>query len=262
MIFATGAFDAATDDSRSSNDGYHYYERARSAVQIDLFTEGSSVLVQGLAIMAIYLQRKNKPNAGYICLGLAIRMAMALGFHVSSFDGGEAKLTVLESEMRSRIWWTLVTLEAGMSMTFGRSHSIPMPSLFAVRLPINCDDEHLTVSTTERPVDVDRPTRYSALITQARLAQMAFHTQDRIARSLPSPTVDQVKWCGSYFREKMAVLPAYVYHLTPPYAFAQAVQIWRARDYQSIVYRPVYLSAAWNAGGAASSDSTVREIVE
>ena len=261
MIFATGASDVASDDS-PDNDGYHYYERARTALQIDLFAEGSLVLVQGLAIMAIYLQRRNKPNAGYICLGLAIRMAMALGLHVSTPDGDEAKLTVLESEMRSRIWWVLVTLEAGMCMTFGRSHSISLPSLFAVRLPVNCDDEHLTVSSTERPPDAPHATRHSALITQARLAQMAFHTQDRISRSLPSPTVDQVKWCGDYFRDKMAALPSYAYQLTSPYTFAQAVQIWRARDYRSAVYRPVYLSAAWGAGGAMSSDSTVREIVQ
>lgn len=258
MIFATGAYDAATDDL-PGNDGYGYYERARAALQIDLFAEGSLTLVQGLAIMAIYLQRRNKPNAGYICLGLAIRMAMALGLHVSDPEADETKLTVLESEMRVRIWWVLVTLEAGMSMTFGRSHSIPLSSLAAVPLPVNCNDEHLTASSTERPADVQYPTRYAPLIVQARLAQMAFHTQDRISRSLPSPTVEQVKWCGDYFHERLRTLPSYANQRS---TFAQIVQVWRARDYRSAVYRPVYLSAAWSTGQPTSSDVTVRTIVE
>jgi transcriptional regulatory protein GAL4 len=261
MIFATGAFDSATEDAQD-NDGSHYYEAARAALQLDLFAEGSLVLVQGLAIMALYLQQRNKPNAGYVCLGLAIRMAMALGLHVSTPTADEMGLTVLESEMRSRIWWVLVAMEAGMCMTFGRPHAICLPSLFAVRLPVNIDDEHLTVSTIERPADAPYATRYTALITQARLAQMAFHTQDRISRSLPSPSVDQVKWCGDYFHQKLAALPAYMRQATPPYQFAQSVQIWRARDYRSIVYRPVYLSAAWSAGGMDALDDTVRDIVE
>lgn len=258
MIFATGAYDIATEDS-PDDDGYFYYERARAALQADLFAEGSLILVQGLAIMALYLQRRNKANAGYICLGLAIRMAMALGLHLTSPASEETKLTILESETRCRIWWVLVTLEGGMSMTFGRSHSIPLSSLSAVRLPVNCDDEHLTVSSTERPADVSHPTRYSPLITQARLSQMVFHTQDRISRSLPSPSADQVKWCGDYFRDKMKTLPSYMWQSG---TFAHTVQIWRARDYRSAVYRPVYLSAAWGAGRAGSSEGTVREIVE
>ena len=262
MIFATGAYDSATDDALA-NDGSEYYEVARAALQQDLFAEGSLMLVQGLGIMALYLQRCKKPNAGYVCLGLAIRMAMSLGVHVSVPSGNGTGLTVLECEMRSRIWWGLVTLEAGMSMTYGRPHGICLPSLSAVRLPVNVEDEHLTVSTPVQPAAASYVTRYTALIKQARLAQMAFHSLDRISRSLPSPTVEQVRWCSDYFRDQLAALPAYMQSTAPPqHRLACAVQIWRSRDYQSVLCRPVFLSAAWKAGATATSDQSVREVVE
>lgn len=262
MIFAVGAFDSTTNDGLGE-DGFQYYEEARAALQQGLLKGGSLLLIQGLAVMALYLQRIGKPNAGYICLGLAIRMAVALGVHVSAPSSNGNGLTVLESEMRSRIWWGLVTLEAGMSMTYGRPHGIHFPSLSAVRLPINTDDGYLTVSTTHFPSDLPRVTLYTALITQAKLAQMAFHSLDRISRSQPSPTVEQIKWCGDYFRDQLAALPAYMQpHAPGPYRLARAIQIWRARDYRSILYRPVLLSAAWSSNPRAASAEVVREIVE
>ncbi|KAM0559892.1 hypothetical protein ACHAPJ_003841 [Fusarium lateritium] len=262
MIFATGANDLATGEAFRDN-GVQYYERARAALQHDLLEGGSLLLVQGLAIMAIYLQRNDKPNTSYICLGLAIRIAMALGLHVSTTNGNGKGLTVLESEMRCRIWWGLVTLETGHCMTFGRPHALSFLSLFSARLPVNTEDEYLTVSSTQQPPDVPDLTRYSPLIKQARLAQLALHSLDRISRSLPSPTVEQIKWCGEYFRDQLAALPAYMQPTgSPPDRLAWAVQIWRSRDYMSILYRPVFLSAAWSSGSGAASVEQVREIVD
>lgn len=196
MIFAMGACDYATDNAPHET-GFPYYERARAALQQDLLEGGSLVLVQGLAIMAIYLQRNDRPNTSYICLGLAIRIAVALGLHVSTPSGSGGGLTVLESETRCRVWWCLVTLETGMCMTYGRNHALSLPSLSTARLPVNTDDEHLTVSTSQPPPDSAGITRYTPLIKQAKLANVVLHSLDRISGSLPSPTVEQVKWCGT-----------------------------------------------------------------
>lgn len=263
MVFAMGALDLAPDDE-PDEPGSHYYEAARDALQHDLLKGGSLLLVQGLALMALYLQRTTKPNAGYICLGLAFRMAIALGLHVSTPPSKNGLgLTALESEMRCRIWWGLVTLETGMCMTYGRPHCIDVPSLFTVRLPVNTEDEYLTVSSTQLPSDSALVTQYSALVTQARLSQAALHSLERISRSLPSPTVEQIKWCGNYFRNQLASLPAYTQSPAPfSYRLASSVQIWRARDYASVLYRPVLLSAAWGSVRETASDEAVREIVE
>lgn len=262
MIFATGAFDSALQGNVDNN-GEQYYEKARTALQEDLLLGGSLTLVQGLMIMAIWLQRISRPNAGYICLGFAIRMAITLGIHVSAPNIKNSGLSVLASEIRARTWWGLVALETGHCMTYGRPHGVNLPSLSTARLPINTDDGLLTVSTAQAPGDADRVTLYTALINQAWLAQMASHSLDRLSRSLPSPTAEQIKWCGDQFREQLAALPHYMQPgAAGLYKFARAVQTWRARDYQSILYRPVLLSAAWNTSGLATSDENVKQVIK
>lgn len=188
MIFAMGAFDAAT--SENDDNGYRFYDIARQTFRQAVIEEGSLQLVQGLTIMAIYLQKSNMPNAGYVCLGLAIRMAIALGIHTSTTND---KLSCLDSEIRTRLWWSLVTLETGCSITFGRPPCLSFAVLTTSRLPRNSEDQNLTVSDVELPDDTGDVTLYTALIVQARLARSAFDLQTRISRSLPSPTVEQIK---------------------------------------------------------------------
>ncbi|ORY27927.1 fungal-specific transcription factor domain-domain-containing protein [Naematelia encephala] len=258
MIFAMGSFDLAL--TAEDDNGYKYYEIARHAYREEVMEEGSLQLVQGLAIMANYLQRSNKPNAGFVCLGVAIRMAIALGIHASATGG---KLTALDSETRTRLWWGLVTLEAGCCSTFGRPHALGFSSLMAVRLPTNCDDESLTVSDETIPPAAQHVTLYTALIIQARLAKTAFGLQDRISKSLPSPRVEQIKWCGQSFQDDLLSFPAFMQTAGPgPYRLARAIQSWRARYLRSVLYRPVLLSAAWSPSWRNGRDKTVHEIVE
>lgn len=263
MIFATGAFDAVLDDDSVYDDGFKYFEIARTHLQKELLAEGSLTLVQGLAVMAIYLQRCNKPNAAYACLGLAIRMAMALGLHDEPPESVYPGLTILELEMRSRVWWCLVILETGMSVTYGRPHGVNLSLLNGVRLPTNTEDECVTVSTKVQPAGAVEVTRYTALIMHARLAQMLVSRLDRVSRSTPSPTVEQIKWVGDRFRAELAELPAFMSSPGPPlYRLAQAIQTWRARDYCSVLYRPIFLSAVWSIGGTAAWDGCVKEIIK
>jgi transcriptional regulatory protein GAL4 len=243
MILALGAFDSATVEG--DKDGQMYYEIAREALQRDMLADGTLQLVQGLAIMGNYLQRSNRPNAGFMCLGWAIRMAVALGLHVPSKQIG---LSSLEQEMRNRVWWALVTLETGCSVTFGRPHGFGQTIVSVVPLPINCEDEHLTVSTQSPPAQADHVTRYSPLIIQARLAGAMTEIHDRILLSRVSPTVELITRWDNGIVQALARLPPFMQHVeSGPYRFARAAQLWRARDYRAILYRPILLAAAWDS---------------
>jgi transcriptional regulatory protein GAL4 len=66
QIFAMGAFDLAS--SPTDPDGERFYEVARQALSSEMMDRGTLQLVQGIAIMANYLQRSNRPNSGYVCL--------------------------------------------------------------------------------------------------------------------------------------------------------------------------------------------------
>jgi transcriptional regulatory protein GAL4 len=258
MIIAMGAWDAMKDD-RDDN-GYRFYDMARQSARQAMVEEGSIQMVQGLAIMALYLQKSNKPNAGFVCLGFAIRMAIALGIHASTTS---RRLPAFETEMRRRLWWSLVALENGCSLTFGRPSCLSMASVTTCQLPRNISDADLTVSDDHLPDDSEDVTLYTALIVQAHLARIVFELQNRIAHSLPSPSVEQIKWCGDRYKETVEALPP---HLAPSapggYTLARAIQSWRTRDMWSIFYRPVMLSAEWTVSRRQNSDSNVHDIVE
>jgi len=243
MIFAMGAFDRAT--TPDADDGDRYYQIAWAALQKDMLEEGTLQLVQGLGIMANYLQRSHRPNAGYICLGMAIRMGLALGLHTPTTS---TRASPLDKEMRARVWWALVTLEAGCSVTFGRPHALGSAALVALAPPLNCDDEHLTVSTQEKPTEVAVPTRYTALIVQSHLARATCSVHDKILHSSPAPTIEQVKWCDEHIVAAVEGLPPFMLNMSDgEYRLARSVQIWRARDFRAILYRPVLLAAAWDS---------------
>lgn len=253
-----GALDLA--QSEEDDDGHGYYEIARQSMDREILEGGTLPLVQGLAIMANYLQRNNRPNAGYLCLGMAIRMATALGLHTPTAG---KKCSALEKEMRIRVWWSLVALEAGCAVTFGRPHSVGPFQLAAIPLPVNVDDEYLTVSTTVQPKPCDRPTLYTALIVQAKLAKVTCGIHDRILQSHPAPTVEQVK---RYDERVISVLQAQSsisqVEQNDPYQLARRVQLWRIKDFRAVLHRPILLAAAWDTSHRKILLPGVREAIE
>ncbi|ORX35105.1 fungal-specific transcription factor domain-domain-containing protein [Kockovaella imperatae] len=260
MIFAMGELEKA--EKESDPIGSKYYLQARLALQQSFLEEGSVELVQGLAIMAIYLQHTNRPNAGYLCLGSAIRMAIALGLHLPA-KTLQKSTSLLRSEIRLRVWCCLVTLEAGCSITFGRPHGVGTTMISSRQMPVNCDDERLTVSTTERPDDKDEPTVYSALIVQAHLANVTSQIYSRILHSEKAPTIEQIQWCDRLIMNTMAEVPANI--KTPrvgPNQLALFVQEWRIRDQRVILYRPVLLAAAWASWHYSFTDPAVASCVQ
>lgn len=266
MIFALGEYDKA--ETPTSPSGERYYHVARAALQTTWLEEGSVEMIQGLALMAIYLQYMNKPNAGYLCLGTSIRMAVALGLHLPSrigLAGGIVHRTsVLRSEMRTRIWCSLVTLEVGCAVTFGRPNAVAHSQLKSIPPPINCEDQSLTVSTTLPPTDIDRPTMYSALIVQVHLAKATCLVYDRILHCHRAPTLEQIQWCDKQIANAAAHLPPTM--ITPPTRgpcnLALAVQVWRTRDQRAILYRPVLLAAAWSSSQYHLVDPKVGDCIQ
>lgn len=258
MIFAMGAFDAAKEDK--SDDGHSYYEKAREALHSDMLEDGTLELVQGLAIMGNYLQRSNRPNAGFVCLGLAIRMAVALGLHDPSTS---ARLSPFDQESRKRVWWCLITNETGCSVTFGRPNGVGAALSGPMPLPLNIDDEHLTVSSEMLPESVDTETKHSALLIQARVARAMATVHDRILLSYPAPTLEQINGWDKRIADAIARLPEPLQHAqSGRYRFARASQLWRTRDFRAILYRPILLAAAWDSSSQSELPRQVREAIE
>lgn len=59
----------------------YFLERALAHVNVDCLEVGNLTLVQAFTLLSNITQKRNKPNAGSIYLGIATRMATSLGLH-------------------------------------------------------------------------------------------------------------------------------------------------------------------------------------
>src|SRR5258708_6117676 len=78
MVMAIGAF---TGEASSKRADYYYCRLASQSLSLEVMQRGSLSLVQAIALMANYLQKRNKPNSGFTLLGVAMNMAQGLGLH-------------------------------------------------------------------------------------------------------------------------------------------------------------------------------------
>lgn len=144
IIYALGSIALTTSDSFAD---LPFYNAAKSHLGIESFGSGHIETIQALALMAgWYLHYRNRPNMASAVMGAVFRMANALGLHkepageVGGEDGGIGRRN---REIRRRIWWSLVVLDAGEATNLGRVSKI---NLFdsEVGLPSNINEVSVT----------------------------------------------------------------------------------------------------------------------
>lgn len=116
-----------------------FYRRAVSPWQDRCILEsGSLPLVQALLLLSNYTQKRDKPNTGWNFLGLAVRMALGLGLYreLPKWD-----ISILEREIRRRVWWGIFIFDSGASKTFGRVVLLPDSDTMDVKHVLNVPDE-------------------------------------------------------------------------------------------------------------------------
>ncbi|KAI0439714.1 fungal-specific transcription factor domain-containing protein [Xylaria telfairii] len=222
------------------------FAQARSVLSFNILEVGNITLVQALALISNYEQKRNKPNSGYNYSGLALRVAMGLGLH-KEFQGWD--ISPLAMEIRRRTWWSLCVFEVGSTITFSRPHTWPHEGVETL-LPLNVDDRSLTALSKSYPKELDSITPYTALITQA-----SFHTATspiycRVI-SKPPPSANELLSMDNRLIEPwLRSLPSYFDEgiRTPAnYRHAHSVMKWRLRNFRIIMYRPFVIRKALNA---------------
>lgn len=134
-ILALGAWSIGDD---SSDLDITFYQEARGCLQQALvFETGNLTLVQALLLLSNYAQKRNKPNTGWNLLGLAVRMAMSLGLH-KEFPGW--KISLLQREIRRRLWWGVFIFDSGAAKTFGRPILLPEEDVMDAKQVLNIHD--------------------------------------------------------------------------------------------------------------------------
>lgn len=109
--------------------------------------------VQILILLAIYSLRAPKGPGAWTYIGLAMRTCIDLGLHRRN---PHRRVSILESEMRKRIFWTCYCLDRQISIILGR--------------PFAISDRDIDV---ELPLDVDESVQDTATFEAARAAKNA-----------------------------------------------------------------------------------------
>ncbi|KAL2844267.1 fungal-specific transcription factor domain-containing protein [Aspergillus pseudodeflectus] len=122
MVLTVGSIASGSDTAH-----IHYYNEARSYLDLDSLGSGNLETLQALCLLGgYYLHYRNSPNMAYAILGAAQRLAIALGLHRESHvrtdtqDPETSKRYAIRIETRRRTWWSLYCLDTWASMTLGR----------------------------------------------------------------------------------------------------------------------------------------------
>ena len=104
-----------------------FFKEARKHLSMDVLEKGSLSYVQAIVLMANYLQKRNKPNAAFILVGIGFSMALAIGLHR---EFGKPSTSPFTMEIRRRVWWTLFIFVSAVQLILGR----PAVSLVGVNV--------------------------------------------------------------------------------------------------------------------------------
>ncbi|KID95655.1 C6 transcription factor (Gal4), partial [Metarhizium majus ARSEF 297] len=243
-VLALGAW--CLDNEESEVDDYLYHRALSFREDESLFESANLTLVQALLLLSNLSQKRNKPNTGGNFLGLATRMALSLGLHRELPDWN---ISLLQREMRRRVWWGLFLFDSGASTTFGRPILLPEGEAMDVKHVLNIHDEQLTPRTVDLPEESNQPTRYSGMKSQSDFHLYSNHISNRLLATSGISPEEALRlnhsletWCETlpaYF--KMTQDPV---SLEPSYLFARSRLWWRIWNLRIILFRQIVLSRA------------------
>ncbi|KAK9413418.1 putative C6 transcription factor [Seiridium unicorne] len=240
-VLALGAWCMSHPSGDLHDDLYHY---ALSLGEDEsMFESGNFTFVQALVLLSNLSQKRNKPNTGSNFLGLAVRMALSLGLHRELPDWD---ISLLQRELRRRIWWGLYIFDSGASTTFGRPILLPGMESMDVHSVLNIDDESLTPRTEILPPESTGPTIYSGLKYQSSFHVQSNHISNRLL-SASGISREEALSLNQTLESWSKTLPPYFQISHEPvsqeqwYLFARSKLWWRFWNMRIILFLQVLL---------------------
>ncbi|KFX86018.1 hypothetical protein V490_09269, partial [Pseudogymnoascus sp. VKM F-3557] len=168
-----------------------YFQNATSVLPELLFNGPSLMAVQAMIGLAFLLQASEDPHPSYMLVGMAARLAQAIGLH-RRLDGYGLKER--DIEQRRNVFWIVFGLEKGISIRSGR------PSVFSdddigVELPPKTPHTYKDLSNSKSVLG-----GYRCVATIA-LLESRVYTKLYSARSHTKSDLERLKWVGSLDKE-------------------------------------------------------------
>lgn len=257
-VLALGAWCTGFDITVGSRKGPpDYFALFRN---INLFESGSLCMVQALTLLGTFLHKQCKFNSSSIYLGAAVKMALSLGLHR---EFSHCDISLLDREMRRRVWWCLYILDSGAAMTMGRPILLPSLSAIGIKKPLNVPEQVrnqslcykrsptnssqcVTARTSVEPEESRGLTIYSNLIAQVEFHMLANKTYNAFV-SNPEVSIqgllnfeDKVEaWCRSLPPHLQEDWPQH--GPCPNLGFSSSHLLWRVRCIKAALFFPTFM---------------------
>ncbi|KAL8808212.1 MAG: hypothetical protein Q9182_000276 [Xanthomendoza sp. 2 TL-2023] len=213
------------DFNRRSNLHYHY---ALSFFR-QLMASHTLQDVQAMAMLSIHLRALPKPGACWMMTTTTLNLAIELGLHRSmrSWAPASRKISVLEIELRKRIFWSVLVIHIIISGKLGRPMALREDD-YDVELPSAVDDDLLSeagIDTSREgqcdflvaitsfkfePICIDLYNNiYAVKRSPQTYVETVLRLEDRIRGYIDSWDLDQMRRWGSA-NDVTKVYPLYV----------------------------------------------------
>ncbi|KAE8164947.1 fungal-specific transcription factor domain-containing protein [Aspergillus tamarii] len=138
-IFALGCQFSSTVQTQREPTSEAFYRRCKPVLDVEYLEGGDLALCQTLLLITHYLQCSRTPNRCWHVIGMACRLAQALGLHC---DLGNDRRSFAEIQLRRRVWHGCVMLDLAISTILGRPAMIAQKPV--TPLPEAIDDCYLS----------------------------------------------------------------------------------------------------------------------
>lgn len=123
------------------------------------------------------------PHTIWTLCGIAVRIAQRIGIHR---DGSAHGLSVFETEMRRRIWFQLMIIDATSAQFCGVA-STPLPATIDVQPPMNANDSDLDPRMTEPAYEKQGLTEMMFVLARSAFGKWLLRVSNKVESSNTGP---------------------------------------------------------------------------
>lgn len=133
------------------SDALPRYQNAtrQSLVGTGLLKTSNIMVLQSFVLFLLCMRQRYDSQSLWVLTGVATRIGVRLGLHR---DGADLNLAPFEAEIRRRLWWQIILLEARTAEFSGVGHLLS-DLHWTTKIPLNINDGSLHPSMVELPVE-------------------------------------------------------------------------------------------------------------
>ncbi|KAK5193429.1 hypothetical protein LTR99_006981 [Exophiala xenobiotica] len=153
VVFAYGCDYLDLELTRTYELSQDFHERATDLILLVCYELASLEVVQALLLVTLHLNSSMQFHRMWINTGLLVRTAQALNLHL---DPSEWNISMIEKELRKRLWWSIYSLDRFISLKHCRPPALNIEAGHSVT-PAVADDDQILPTHIAKSTDPKRP---------------------------------------------------------------------------------------------------------